>query len=106
MATKNADTIRDHVRAEVKRRMVERGRIDNTDVEIFADGEELVIRGSVDDAVAQGIIERVALEIGGSAIRSELGIRDDIGAEAAAKETEFGSEAASRATTGRPALPS
>jgi hypothetical protein len=89
----------ERIRTEAHRRLGAQGRPDTSDLSVRLEGDTVVLEGSVDDAYAKSLVESVAREVAGAAVRSKLTVRDDIGAEAAAKDTEFGTEAAAHRST-------
>jgi len=89
----------ERLRDETKRRDP-RGLLDTSDLRFAREGDEDVLVGSVDDATAKALVEAIAREtFGDKAIRTRITVRDDVAAEAGAKETEFGTAEAARAAT-------
>ena len=89
----------ERIRLEVHRRLGADGEVDTSDLHVTFDADVVLIQGSVDDAFSKSLVESVVREIAGSGrVTSRISVRDDLGAEGQAKETEFGTAEAARAT--------
>jgi BON domain len=89
------------VQSRVEQELVRTGRVSPSDFEIVFRRDVIVLKGAVDDAFTKGAIELVVSTTeGATVVRSLLIVREDLGGEAAAKETEFGTRQAARAMTG------
>jgi len=73
-----------------------------SEVHVAADNGVVTLDGWVDDIWIAAAIERFVINATGNArVTSRLKIRTELGAEAQAKQTEFGSAKSARAMTGR-----
>src|SRR5258706_13601479 len=93
-------SITERIQLELRQRLRAHGRDDTSDLRIAVDGDTLLLEGSVDDAFIKSLAETIAREAGGRAVVNRIEVRDDLGAEAGPKETEFGSAGAVRAAMG------
>jgi osmotically-inducible protein OsmY len=94
-------SITERIRQELRQRLRAHGRDDTSDLRIAVEGDTLRLEGSVDDAFIKSLAETIAREAaGGRSVESRIEVRDDLGAEAGPKETEFGSSGAVRAAMG------
>ena len=94
----------ERIRLEVHRRLEAEDLVDSTDLEVKLEGNAVLLEGSVDDSFSKWVVESVVREIvAPDTVTSRVSVRDDLGAEAEAKDTEFGTaEAAHLATTSIP----
>jgi hypothetical protein len=91
----------EHILEETHRRLAALGRSDPFELDVCVERDAVVVAGEVEDAFTKSLVEAIARELGGGrALVSRLGVRVDIGAEAAAKDTEFGDAGAARNAVG------
>jgi osmotically-inducible protein OsmY len=80
----------DRIRSETRRRLAALHRYDADDVRVSAQGDQVLLDGAVDDAFVRSLVEQIATELAGAGrVTNRVHVRDEIGAEASAKETEF-----------------
>jgi BON domain len=84
-------SIVERIRFEAHRRLGAEDGIDTSDLAVKLEADAVVLEGSVDDVFAKSLVESVARElVGVGKVTSRISVRDDLGAEAGPKETEFG----------------